>query len=76
MTNTTSGMELAMNKIMSNLKPCPFCGGKGRLLKERFDRQRIVQVYCSKCDCGTREYGNVYSPTHAVNVWNKRPYND
>ena len=60
---------------MEELKPCPFCGGKARLLVNDG-----VRVICSKCYAGTmiqrdsleRESNSVET---VVEAWNRRADN-
>lgn len=57
---------------MDELKPCPFCGGKARLLVNDG-----VRVICSKCYVGTMILtDDVVRETNAVEMvveaWNRR----
>lgn len=60
---------------MTELKPCPFCGGKARLFVGNG-----VRVICSKCYAGTRiltdnmEYESTAVET-VVDAWNRRAEN-
>ncbi len=57
---------------MTDLKPCPFCGGKARLFVSDG-----VRVICSKCYVSTRimsdkiEYDSSAVET-VVEAWNRR----
>ena len=68
------------------LKSCPFCGGKARLVTDT-DRQApafdwtfpAYQIVCQGCGCGTMRvlknlfYGeNSEDIENLVNIWNKR----
>jgi Lar family restriction alleviation protein len=76
---------------MSNLKPCPFCGGKAELKRSRFDRSvegfAQAEVSCTKCGVyvvgkGFDFYNVKYdedNPQHnqsAIDVWNTRYYKE
>lgn len=54
---------------MSELKPCPFCGGQGNLCAD-YGR---YQISCNNTDCKmnpvTEEF---YSAGEAIAVWNSR----
>lgn len=61
---------------MSELKPCPFCGGKARLFVDGG-----VRVVCSKCYVGTMsltdnivEYESNAVET-VIKAWNRRADN-
>ena len=53
---------------MSELKPCPFCGGKARL-NEYKDCEIWYEVWCDGCAVRTEQYEN---EDEAVKVWNHR----
>ena len=56
---------------MTELKPCPFCDGKAKLLEN--DGNRIIR--CSSCYASTREF-YAYSPeSEVIEAWNKRAKN-
>ena len=52
---------------MSELKPCPFCGGEAEF--SIFDN--ICNVVCKECRIGTR-YEHVSEHEKAVKAWNRR----
>ena len=59
---------------MSELKPCPFCGGKAELHKVEFSNElqvnlMVYTVACCMCNATTSYY--VYAD-HAVDAWNRR----
>lgn len=53
---------------MSELKPCPFFGGKARI----FGMKSMSLVGCTNCGCVTAVYGTV---DEAVEMWNRRQDN-
>ena len=57
---------------MTDLKPCPFCGGSPKLEsdphRKEFGRDRF-RIVCSSCYSGTRWYD---SPDEAWLMWNGR----
>ena len=72
---------------MSELKPCPFCGGEdiglNKRTKENFvfcngefkrqTRSERYQIKCRSCPCGT--YFAFY-PEDAIEAWNRRVENE
>ena len=60
---------------MSELKPCPFCGGEAKL--EHLIKSSIV--YCKCCRASTRamEFSPEYaSDEKAIEAWNNRAENE
>ena len=55
---------------MSELKPCPFCGGKAELLIVPGQQSKWI-VRCTKCYCNC---GVDISDHDAVERWNERTY--
>lgn len=51
---------------MAKLKPCPFCGGKGHVMKMGFPHW----VYCE--DCGARVQGGTCEEKDSIKAWNRR----
>lgn len=49
----------------TELKPCPFCGGKAEL----FEGYRLSHVYCINCNAQT---DSLKSTKRAVELWNSR----
>lgn len=58
------------------IKPCPFCGGEGRLFTGISCNCSYAKVYCDKCKTGTKEvFDKLHNGTFvetAVEMWNKR----
>ena len=56
---------------MTELKPCPFCGGFASVINVEFNDGDVwYRPECSECKCGWQE--NYESIGEAVNVWNLR----
>ena len=55
---------------MKELKPCPFCGGKAKILSRAIDwllDEHIIK--CESCNCRTDTYE---TKGEAREAWNKR----
>lgn len=48
------------------LKPCPFCGGKAKLMDMGFPHW----VYCE--DCGAKLHGRTFCENDSIDLWNRR----
>lgn len=71
-------------KMMNELKPCPFCGGKPRIRdtgKDKLsywvvDKMRIVMVECRKCwamgGIFPTKNGVKKAKEDAIKAWNRR----
>lgn len=56
---------------MSELKPCPFCGGKACMITHRFNRW--PNTYSVKClDCYVQTPLSYATEQEALNAWNRR----
>ena len=55
--------------MTEELKPCPFCGGRGVLLFKRVNEEMRYKVFCRKCGVGTM-YEN--QETSVIAKWNSR----
>lgn len=51
------------------LKPCPFCGGEARLVKDFCSFKDWNYVRCEECGAMTSTADNAY---RAINYWNQR----
>ena len=59
--------------ILTNLKPCPFCGGDAKLKTIIDSDHYIYYVKCSNTRCKVRAYTLVYRKKHeAIQAWNRR----
>ena len=58
---------------MSELKPCPFCGGGAAYTQILGNYKRPHEVYCFTCDGGIKE-GR--SKDGVIHNWNTRPIED
>ena len=58
---------------MSELKPCPFCGGEAFYIKIMGNYEKPHEIYCSKCNGAITE-GR--SEKQVVTNWNTRPIED
>ena len=54
---------------MSELKPCPFCGGEARTSGERFENTILSWVFCSSCGAAG---GYRHTEAEAITAWNTR----
>lgn len=60
---------------MSELKPCPFCGGEGELSSGKYDGKDTSYVMCKKCMCRGEFFfvsPKYASEIKAVQAWNRR----
>jgi hypothetical protein len=62
---------------MNDLKPCPFCGGRAKLLCIKCPVGEFWRVYCMDVDCPVEPSINVYGRREtAIEAWNRRADND
>lgn len=65
---------------MSELKPCPFCGGEAKVMyAQTDDGTKTISVVCQMCNTGIfrarmrpDEWNAWYKPEQAIKAWNKR----
>ena len=57
---------------MTDLKPCPFCGGEASYVRGYSPREEreFFKVFCKQCQCRTAEWLTL---RYAAEVWNTRP---
>ena len=55
---------------MSNLKPCPFCGGEAEVIFDGDGEMSAVAVKCK--DCGIRTIHYLDDTRKAIVAWNRR----
>lgn len=54
---------------MSELLPCPFCGGEAKPSGERFENTILSWVYCTSCGAAG---GYRHTEAEAIAAWNSR----
>ncbi len=57
---------------MQKLKPCPFCGGKAKIIHYRSRtnvKNKTYIAFCGACDLW---HGHSKTKTEAINKWNTR----
>ena len=63
------------------IKPCPFCGGKARLIIKYSEKTEsyFMRVKCYRCNAQSATYSDEAMPTDdseskksAIEAWNKR----
>ena len=55
----------------TRLKPCPFCGGEGKVHEHPFmSIPNSYGVKCAVCKCQTSQFFN--SELEAIEAWNRR----
>lgn len=55
---------------MTELKPCPFCGGEAELLENV--PYCTIRVQCKKCGIKTRVMPSNLGENYAASKWNRR----
>ena len=54
---------------MTEVKPCPFCGGEAVMNKYRGREHTCYYIECPSCHISTQV---MYSETMVVDIWNRR----
>lgn len=58
---------------MTELKPCPFCGGRAFMLNEKEEAGTLHRVYCGNEDCHVEPKTHWYwKKEQAIETWNRR----
>lgn len=57
--------------MSDELKPCPFCGGKAVLIRDR----DAFKIYCTNRSCDA-QYGWCADEEYTIDGWNRRNHND
>ena len=58
---------------MAELKLCPFCGEKPKILRYNGDGKGRYQVKCRNSECNCNPYTSVYDDANkAIDAWNDR----
>lgn len=60
-----------MSDKTSELKKCPFCGGKAFVRKNK-DVMETFTAYCGNADCPVSPKVSAYGKDMAINLWNTR----
>ena len=62
---------------MTELKPCPFCGGEAEMCEDSITAfgkyRKLYVVVCKNLCVKTRQW---YSEEQAIEAWNRRANND
>ena len=53
--------------MKTNLKPCPFCGSKAKLMSATW-QEEIYTIYCVECECELESLNKI----ELVKRWNTR----
>jgi len=54
---------------LNELLPCPFCGGKAKILRLEHEHKKYYKIYCTKCN--VRQYRK-RKKHEAIKAWNTR----
>lgn len=53
---------------MTELKPCPFCGGEAKMFSAKVNTFDRYVVYCQKCDASSHAF---FLQNDAADAWNR-----
>jgi Lar family restriction alleviation protein len=67
---------MELNMEITDLKPCPFCGGKAELIKRRQCLADAYSVRCKNSGCRGRTQKLVRTEQQAIEEWNRRAGNE
>lgn len=57
------------------LKPCPFCGGNGKIERTTYGFHTAIYILCSECRARTKtiiENTDYCAADEAIKLWNQR----
>lgn len=58
---------------MADLKPCPFCGGKVKIIPEQVDARTVAYNFvCQNGDCCANVYFDYSDREESIEAWNTR----
>lgn len=63
---------------MSELNPCPFCGGEAAVVtfKHTYSTILVYQVMCFSCTTKPKFFGRGLTKQKAIEAWNRRVGDD
>lgn len=59
---------------MTELKPCPFCGGAADLVEDDHGGRLVFYVQCQRDGCDAAAGTSPFRRTPAIEAWNRRTY--
>ncbi len=65
-----------MDDMMSELKPCPFCGGEAKLYVRSIHGLLFGDYYWVKCEDCNAETASDFEKSVAIEAWNRRANDD
>ena len=83
---TRTGETTDEGDRMSDLKPCPFCGGEAKMVSWRLqgaDHMQCGYVHCTKCNAKGDDWNDIRTATrhetireeNGIKAWNTRTLN-
>ena len=61
-----------MDKETLDLKPCPFCGGEAKVVKEYDSMIGETFYFCECASCTATILGGKVEEKEAIKIWNRR----